>query len=922
MDSRSKSSRNTTSVPPQYTDLKQIYRQGQSRTQKGNLAKARAKLKADVSSTHPAPQNPPDSPRKPLRDRISVLEAENDGLRDENGALKRKLGVEKQGRRRARKTIDALRSGNSEQSYGLRACRNDLIDVRLSLTHSQNEIRVLQARLAGDDGRVAGLRERLEKALKRNRALEKQRLRAKGVLEHAIEHTRRQTQQKTSHFALFRRGVYSRPARAMARMLICSGTSEKNVGGVIQAIGTMMGKKVDRKMSERTAGRCMTEGGLAAEMQLAKEMMDTSDLTSSSDGTGHRHIEYISRAVSYKVDGERKMRTLGIHSATDKSAQTQLDDLKTLLDKFADVWNASPAAQRSKLVFTKDVYAEKVRGANGDHAKDQKKYSELLQAWKDFVRDHKLGWAKIAALSVEALTQMLTAVKEEVIELRGGISAYMHMSMEEIHAMDLEILDILVVRLGGEEYEKMSPEERKAFGLFVWGGCCMHKDLNTVKGGDKAMQAYWDDNALIGPVTLANKQNTAILANVSSDADPTEIELRAAMSSHRGGAWAALLGGKILANDDEKKGQHDTFANFTVAKTGKRRLYPGTSTTRFQSTCDAAEFLLEWTEILVEFMDIVRHRKDTPGLTNIELNFEKALTDLPTITEWVVLALISQCFSHPYMRYVRGPGTVNVNHLDLGPLHQKLIAFIEKLIADPDILLDNPTGEKSTFDGHKFDNPSVIEKIKVLIPTLPSSEFAQGGIIDGLTTEEREQAWLPATNDHNEGALGWMRVTLRRRPRLTVHQMNARFLYERNETHAWMEKNLTEEDDKYLRTLARRYQQSRPDLKRRQELYLADETNVAAKRQKIADTKRKEAEKIDALYDVQLVFAKDDVLKLNVGKIKEQLAVWRKWDKDVGKVGELSGTGPEGQKQRQIALLAAIERANGKDPRPPRNSSA
>jgi len=35
-----------------------------------------------------------------------------------------------------------------------------------------------------------------------------------------------------------------------------------------------------------------------------------------------------------------------------------------------------------------------------------------------------------------------------------------------------------------------------------------------------------------------------------------------------------------------------------------------------------------------------------------------------------------------------------------------------------------------------------------------TSEFAPGGLIDEATTDERELAWMPLTNDVTEGALG------------------------------------------------------------------------------------------------------------------------------------------------------------------------
>ncbi len=35
-----------------------------------------------------------------------------------------------------------------------------------------------------------------------------------------------------------------------------------------------------------------------------------------------------------------------------------------------------------------------------------------------------------------------------------------------------------------------------------------------------------------------------------------------------------------------------------------------------------------------------------------------------------------------------------------------------------------------------------------------TSEFAPGGLINEATTQEKDSAWMPPTNDANEGALG------------------------------------------------------------------------------------------------------------------------------------------------------------------------
>jgi len=41
-----------------------------------------------------------------------------------------------------------------------------------------------------------------------------------------------------------------------------------------------------------------------------------------------------------------------------------------------------------------------------------------------------------------------------------------------------------------------------------------------------------------------------------------------------------------------------------------------------------------------------------------------------------------------------------------------------------------------------------------------TSEFAPDGLIDQSMAEEKELAWMPATNDGNEGALGAFHIQM------------------------------------------------------------------------------------------------------------------------------------------------------------------
>ncbi len=122
---------------------------------------------------------------------------------------------------------------------------------------------------------------------------------------------------------------------------------------------------------------------------------------------------------------------------------------------------------------------------------------------------------------------------------------------------------------------------------------------------------------------------------------------------------------------------------------------------------------------------------------------------------------------------------------------------------NPDLLLGNEISpSNATLDGENWQNPRVISKIQELAPSLPylrellvvffqaaletweqfTSEFAPGGAIDQATTEERELAWLPATNDENEGALGSFRRLICHQPQLTLLDYNALAMFFRNNT--------------------------------------------------------------------------------------------------------------------------------------------
>ncbi|KAJ7231222.1 hypothetical protein C8J57DRAFT_1091987 [Mycena rebaudengoi] len=160
-------------------------------------------------------------------------------------------------------------------------------------------------------------------------------------------------------------------------------------------------------------------------------------------------------------------------------------------------------------------------------------------------------------------------------------------------------------------------------------------------------------------------------------------------------------------------------------------------------------------------MELIQWSKTNPSLTNIEKNLQHALEDPATLTKLCAMILYQQTITHPYLCQVHGPGTENVNLLDLGPLHTAVRDHIESILADPDIIFsDILSFETVTLDGKEWEDPNAIDAVVKMMASLPhlkpitlaffrgalttwicfSSEFAPGGLIDECSATEKQLA--------------------------------------------------------------------------------------------------------------------------------------------------------------------------------------
>ncbi|KAI5897896.1 uncharacterized protein SCHCODRAFT_02684172 [Schizophyllum commune H4-8] len=799
----------------------------------------------------------------------------------------------------------------------------------------------------GDRGHIRDLRSAVQKAVARTLKTEKRADRLDAGMARAIVAAEKRVEkaiQTRGENALFNKGLFTRAARSLTRLITQSGCAEKHVGKVLQAMGGAYGFKLKRRMAQSTVRCIITEGLIASEMQSGYEHARAEhipDLTFSSDSTSHLKVNYDSRFTAIRVpdytsaegiDDQyaqnpiHRLRSLGLTHSTSHHSEVQVVGTQQKIMAIAETFTESPLAGNSGQSFDSDQFATKMVACNGDHASDVRKAERMYFDWKIRVNSFKLGEKARLEMPVPELANLFLEAKLKRIADLGGLIAWQTMSEGDQDELDIEIMDALTTVLGGKAYEALPVAEKDEMDRFLWAGCVMHKDLNTVKGGAKGMEAYWASHNLAGPVLLPNKDNAAVLASGETP-HPTAAQTRATEASTRGGVKATQLGGLICRNKDDKKGQQDIFRWFFRRTVGHEVAYPDTSNTRYQSHCSAAAVLLAYLDVFKQFLVFVRDRKEKPGWTNIEFNFWNALHDDSTLCELVALTVYGQAISHPYMREVRGPGTEHVNMLDLGDLHHRIPTHMRDLIQQPALIFGTEATHKTgSLDSKPWFFPEAMVAVRVLAARLEhaekvtaaflqaavvtferfAAEFADGGKIASLTVEDRQKLWIPATNDVNEGALGTYRQEMRRKPRMTLLQFNARFIFHRNNTQEFMDRMLTEEDEKYIRKKARQRLAMGLERQRQEEQMEVDEKRAEETRRKEMEQERARAEKLARVMSITIVLDPGLVKekKFTLPMIDEQLDAHRLFDLEVP-IKAHTGTK---KAQRLEVLLGAIRR--------------
>ncbi|KAJ3765296.1 hypothetical protein FB446DRAFT_795198 [Lentinula raphanica] len=532
----------------------------------------------------------------------------------------------------AKRQIRRLKRGNSQLKNELQSVKDSLKREKKLGLESQKQIDKLQEDfktersslldLRADMKRMGYLRTRLERAL----LLAKNQQKLHGTMTQQLRHRGRG-------------GAYSNKACELAREMTATGCSREKVGRLIQLIGRTFGIDI-KGMSRRTVSRVIIEGWVASKVQLAHEIKNSEGVTISQDSTSHRKQNYESHHIIPKVpdydelkqlqdSGDKakpiykpRTRFVSLDATLDHSSQGSIDSWKVINNELSELFNRSPFARRLNQKFT--------------------------------IRDFLLALKGMCAEIVFYLAAWNTKKLEEV----GGIDAWNCLSPREQAVKDSSIAQRLITELGQAEYDSLGVDERREIDLFIWSGCCMHKDLNSFKGGNSEMMGEWERLGVDRPVLLANKGNAAILQRVL---DPganfgklTEDQQRAFLESTRGGVKAMDLMGALLNNKDDKKGQGDIHVDYFKKHLGKDHpRFPPTNNTRFSSHGLAAAEVIKYLSLYRKFINEgIPYSKTHPTCTNLEVNIARALSDDATITELCAMVVYMNTISQPYLRVV------------------------------------------------------------------------------------------------------------------------------------------------------------------------------------------------------------------------------------------------------------------------------
>ncbi|KDN41211.1 hypothetical protein RSAG8_07625, partial [Rhizoctonia solani AG-8 WAC10335] len=601
------------------------------------------------------------------------------------------------------------------------------------------------------------------------------------------------------------------------------------------------------------------------------------------DSTSQRSINFSSMHLMVNSAGTHNQLYLAVESTTDHTSQTQVNTLKSAIDDVCDTTRRAPKCESIPEVslstpnIARKLYgvngdvntlksaiddvcdttrcapkcesipevslstpniARKLYGVNGDHANDQLKVAQLEKEWKIDSWVNHLGSSALLNLNTSDAKALYESIQTDAEAEAGSLDTFSSLPLANQEDLLASEYQKRVWALGKAAFDKASPTVQQDMSCVVRGGCCAHKDMNATKGGASAMLSFWKTNKHLNPpVKLFNKDNDATMSLSDPLGETTEA----------GAIKLCSLAGAAYNHKDDKKGHQDSHAYWFAQKYSRFRRFPDTSNVRYSSYIDAATELCTFHSAYIEYMEHIRKQKATGRLNHLELNIVKALKCPATLAELISISLYGQIISKPYIRLVRNATAAGRGLADLALLHAQVQRHLRNIISNPSLILGLRSVLSSvTLDGSDWDNPEVLNALRDHGLELPyftdlfvafcqgalqawirfTEEFSPSAPVALLTPEQHDKAFMPPTNDANEGALG--RVWARRFPSLALHKFNAINMNRANQTETYVAENFTLKQHKWIRAEGRRIDSSKLEANRKATIVTA-QINEATK---------------------------------------------------------------------------------------------
>jgi hypothetical protein len=612
-----------------------------------------------------------------------------------------------------------------------------------------------------------------------------------------------------------------------------------------------------------------------------------------------------------------------------------------------------------------------IKGALTDHANDQKLMIQLFTQWKRELERETRGSAYLSSL---APLEVLELLNQALTHPDIPVEPWESLSPDDQVRRAAETFRKLCLEHGEAEFQKLSPEEQFEVDLFIWAGCCMHKSLNASKAGFDAMTELWKTlKDVVGPAPLLNKDNVTVLEHGTLEDKERVLALAKA------GAYKLLeLLGALLKNRDDKKGQQDLYKIERLRALGDSLAFPDVSNTRFSTFLYASAAVIVNLPFYQDLMKLIRDAKTNPGWNNLERNCAVGLADTATLTELCAASIYLVVVEKSYITRVRGgqpldsipppivreesgraprkrikktkPVMQDENLLDLTDFHEQVVDFCECMAAEPELLLQDEYPK--TFDGQDLDPESckIMDAVRGLHAQLPhlklllaaffrgahakwlnfTAEFAEDAAMAKLSCDQRRKAFLNTTNDANEGALGMLRVALRRAPNMSLFTYNSLMMIRQNNVAEFFA-TLDAEGLAFVRAEARRLAHGSVEKLRRIELaehrFLKAQLNAQAREDKARKDAERKAREDTEMQGVELEQDSTKIHQLKGKKLQLQILWHRRNQTRDTKTGKLAVIGitnllAPAKRDRLVELAAMAKDPSNANPDRDRDSGA